>query len=302
MTERPGVARRSGGPLASEVRWAWLFIAPMVVGLVFLSAGPILATLGISFTEWDLLTPPHFVGLDNFVALLTDTRFLTALRNTVLFTLLSIPLDITLALFLALALNRAIRGIAWIRTAYFLPVVTSATAIAIVWAWIYAPSGVLNSIIGLVGLPPQKWITDPFWAIPAIVLMTVWQGVGVSTIIFLAGLQAVPEDLYDAAEVDGAGSVASLRYVTLPLITPSLFFTGILGLISAFQVFDQVYVLAQPGKPTDATITLVYFIYENGFKFFKMGYASAASWILFVIVGVLTLIYFRLQRRWVHYQ
>ena len=302
MTEASRAARRRGGPLGAERRWAWIFLAPTIVGLAILSAGPIVATLGISLTEWDLLTPPRFVGLDNFTTLLGDERFLIALRNTVLFTVLSIPLDMALALFLALALNRAIRGIAWIRTAYFLPVVTSATAIALVWAWIYAPNGILNSVIGSVGLPAQKWITDPFWAIPAIVFMTVWQGVGISTIIFLAGLQAVPEELYDAAEVDGAGRWATLRRVTLPLITPSLFFVGILGLIGAFQVFDQVYVLARPGPPTEATITLVYFIYENGFKFFRMGYASAASWIMFVIVGVLTFIYFRLQRRWVHYQ
>lgn len=302
MTGRSRVARRRGGPLAAEVRWAWLFLAPTIIGLALLSAGPILATLGISFTRWDLLTAPEFVGFDNFRELLGDQRFMSALRNTVLFTVLSIPLDLALALFLALSLNRAIRGIAWIRTSYFLPLVTSATAISLVWAWIYAPNGILNSIMGFLGMPPQKWITDPFWAIPAIVFMTVWQGVGISTIIFLAGLQAVPEELYDAADVDGAGRWARLRYVTLPLLTPSLFFAGILGLISAFQVFDQVYVLARPGNPTEATITLVYFIYENGFRFFRMGYASAASWILFVIVGVLTIIYFRLQRRWVHYQ
>jgi multiple sugar transport system permease protein len=300
----PGPApRRRGGPVAAEARWAWLFLAPTLVGLAILSAGPILATLGISLTKWDLLTPPNWAGLDNFAALVHDRRFLLALRNTTFYTGTSVPIGMVLALGLALALNQALRGIAWIRTAYFLPLVTSATAVGLVWAWIYAPSGgILNQALELVGLPPQKWTSDPTLAMPSIVAMSIWQGLGTSVIIFLAGLQGIPQEYYDAASVDGAGRWARFRSVTLPLLTPSLFFTGILALIGAFQVFDQVYVLARPGKPTEATVTLVYFIYENGFKNFKMGYAAAASWILFLIVAVLTFLYFRSQRRWVHYQ
>ena len=295
--------RRHGGPVGSEGRWAFLFLAPTIIGLVFLSAGPILATLGISMTEWDLLTAPQWVGLDNFVTLASDERFQVALRNTSFYTVISVPLGMLLALGLALALNQGLRGIALIRTSYFLPVVTSATAVGLVWAWIYAPSGgILNQLIGIFGLPAQKWITDPFWAMPAIILMSTWQGLGTSVIIFLAGLQGVPQEYYDAASVDGAGRWSRFRNVTLPLLTPSIFFTGILALISAFQIFDQVFVLARPGKPTEATVTLVYFIYENGFKNFKMGYAAAASWIMFLIVAVLTWLYFRSQRRWVHYQ
>ena len=207
-----------------------------------------------------------------------------------------------ISLFLALALNQTVRGIAWIRTAYFLPVVTSTIAIALVWQWIYSPdAGLLNQFIGLFGIPAQKWLSDPTLAMPSIVAMSVWQGLGTNIIIFLAGLQAIPSDLLDAASVDGAGARARFRNVVLPLLTPSIFFTGVLSLIGSFQVFDQVFVLSRP-RPTDATITVVYFIYENGFKFFKMGYATAASWILFVIVAVFTGIYFRSQNRWVHYQ
>lgn len=295
--------RRGAGPRAGEGRWALLFLAPTLVGLALLSAGPIIAAFGISLTKWDLLTPPQFVGLDNFLALFRDPRFLVALRNTTFYTFVSVPLGMVLALALALALNQPLRGIALIRTGYFLPVVTSATAIGLVWAWIYAPSGgILNQLIGIFGIPPQKWVSDPFWAMPSIVLMSVWQGLGTSVIVFLAGLQGVPQEYYDASSVDGAGRWARFRNVTLPLLTPSIFFNGILALISAFQVFDQVYVLARPGKPTQATITLIYFIYENGFKNFKMGYAAAASWILFLIVAVLSVIYFRSQKRWVHYQ
>jgi multiple sugar transport system permease protein len=297
---RGGSSRR--GPLASEERWAFLFIAPALLGLAVLSAGPILASLAISLTSWDLLQPPAFVGLENFTELLDDRRFARALGNTGFYVLTSVPIGITLALGLAVALNRAIRGISFIRTMYFLPLVTSAIAVGLVWARIYSPAnGLLNQVLAAFGQPPQKWISDPFWAMPAIVAMSVWQGLPASTIIFLAGLQAIPTSLLDAASVDGAGRWARFRHVTLPLLTPSLFFTVILSLIGSFQVFDQVFVLSRPGQPTNATVTVVYFIYENGFRNFKMGYASAASWVLFLIVAVFTVIYFRAQRRFVHY-
>jgi multiple sugar transport system permease protein len=303
FTRGRGGAPARRGPRAGEERWAFLFIAPMVLGLAALSAGPILATFGISLTQWDLLRAPEYVGLDNYARLLGDRRFQMALRNTTFYTVVSVPLGMALSLGFALALNRAIRGISWIRTMYFLPLVTSAIAVGLVWAWIYSPtSGLLNQFLGLLGVPAQKWITDPFWAMPSIIAMSVWQGLPANTIIFLAGLQAIPGDYYDAASVDGAGRRIRFRHVTLPLLTPSLFFTGILSLIGAFQVFDQVFVLSHPGKPTTATITMVYFIYENGFRNFKMGYASAASWILFLIVAALMFVYFRSQQRWVHYQ
>jgi len=305
----PGSRRRhapqrsgGGGPLSGDGRWALLFLAPTLIGLFLLSAGPIIATLALSLTKWDLLTPPQFAGLDNYAQLLSDDRFMKALRNTFFYTAVSVPLGLVIALGLAMALNTKVRGIAFIRTAYFLPVVTSTIAIALVWQWIYAaPSGLLNEVLGVFGIPTQKWLSNPTLAMPAIIAMSIWQGLGVSVIIFLAGLQGIPSDLLDAASVDGAGSWARFRHVTLPLLTPSIFFTTVLSLIAGFQVFDQVYVLAKP-RPTDATITIVYFIYENGFKFFKMGYASAASWILFLIVALFTAIYFWSQNRWVHYQ
>jgi ABC-type sugar transport system permease subunit len=306
VVEAPAGARsrvRGGGPLASERKWAWLFLAPMIIGLAVLSAGPILATLGISLTSWDLLTPPRFVGLGNFQHLLADDRFWIALRNTIFYTLVSVPLGMGLALAIALGLDQAIRGIAWIRTMYFLPLVTSTVAVGLVWLWLYAPQGGLfNEILRTFGIPAQKWVTDPFWAMPAIIVMSIWQGLGINIIVFLAGLQSIPVEYHDAASVDGAGRWARFRHVTLPLLTPAIFFTGILSLIGSLQVFDQVYILARPGQPTTATITLVYFIYEEGFRFFRMGSASAAAWILFLIAAVLTIIYFRSQRRWVHYQ
>jgi multiple sugar transport system permease protein len=298
----PGRARSRGGPRGRESRWALLFLAPTIIGLAVLSAGPILAAFGISLTKWDLMTPPQVVGLDNYTRLLGDDRFLKALRNTVFYTVVSVPAGLALALGLAVALNQQIRGIAWIRTAYFLPLVTSATAIALVWLWIYSPTGLLNNALAVFGIAPQRWISDPTLAMPSIIAMSIWQGLPANVIIFLAGLQGIPAEYYDAASVDGAGRRSRFRHVTLPLLTPSMFFTGILALIGSFQVFDQVYVMANPGKPSEATITLVYFIYENGFRNFKMGYASAASWVLFLIVAAFTVVYFRLQNRWVHYQ
>jgi len=294
--------RPGGGPLAAERRWALLFLAPTILGLAVLSAGPILATLAISFTKWDLLTAPNLTGLDNYAALLSDDRFLKALRNTFFYTAVSVPIGSAIALGLAVALNQTFRGIAFVRAAYFLPVVTSTIAVSLVWQWIYAKdAGLLNEVIGLVGIPAQRWLTDPTLAMPSIVAMSIWQGLGVNVIIFLAGLQAIPSELIDAASVDGAGRWARFRNVVLPLLTPTIFFTGVLNLIASFQVFDQIFVLEKP-RATEATITVVYFIYENGFKFFKMGYASAASWALFIIVAVFTAIYFRSQNRWVHYQ
>jgi multiple sugar transport system permease protein len=302
MTGLRRPATRRGGPLSGEGRWALLFLAPTLLGLAVLSAGPILATLALSFSSWDLLSPPKLVGFDNFARLASDDRFLKALRNTIFYTVVSVPLGLAIALGLAMALNQRIRGIAWIRTAYFLPVVTSTIAIALVWQWIYSPDrGLLNNALGVFGIPAQKWLSDPVLIMPSIIVMSIWQGLGINVIIFLAALQGISQDLLDAASVDGAGRWARTRSVVIPLVTPAIFFTGVLSLIGSFQVFDQIFVLQRP-RPTDASITVVYFIYENGFKFFKMGYASAASWVLFIIIAVLSAVYFRSQSRWVHYQ
>jgi len=295
-------ARRNRGPRAGEWRWALLFLAPTLIGLAVLSAGPILATLGLSLTSWDMLTPPTFVGIDNYTSLFNDARFMTAMRNTFYYTAVSVPLGLVLALGVAMWVNQRIRGISWIRTMYFLPLVTSSTAIAIVWLWMYSPTGLFNNAISIFGISPQRWVNSPALAMPSIIAMSTWQGLPANVIIFLAGLQGIPTEYYDAVSVDGAGRWARFRHVTLPLLTPSIFFTGILALIGAFQVFDQIYVMANPGKPGQSTITLVYFIYETGFRNFHMGLASAASWVLFLIVAVFTILYFRTQNRWVHYQ
>ena len=264
-----------------------------------LSAGPILATLGISLTAWDLLTPARFVGLDNSHAPLDD-RFWTALRNTAYYTLVSVPLGMALALAIALASTK-VRGIACIRTMYFLPLVTSSVAVGLVWLWIYSPqAGLLNEVLWWFRIPPQRWVCDPSRDAGHHRDERL-AGPGHQRHRVPGGAPVHPAGLLDAASVDGAGRWARFRSITLPLLTPSIFFTGILSLIGAIQVFDQVYVLSRP-RATEANITLVYFIYEEGFRNFRMGSASAAAWILFVIAAGLTIVYFWSQRRWVHYQ
>src|SRR6185295_7910891 len=194
-TRRPA-PRRGGGSRSSDGRWALLFLGPTLLGLAVLSAGPILATLALSLTDWDLLTAPKFSGLDNYLQLISDHRFQVALRNTFFYTVVSVPLGLMIALGLAMALNTKVRGIAFIRTAYFLPVVTSTIAIALVWQWIYsANGGLLNEILGAFGIPTQKFLSDPTLALPSIIAMSIWQGLGINIIIFLAGLQGIPADL-----------------------------------------------------------------------------------------------------------
>ena len=303
--ERPAArqpASSPGGPLDSERRWAWVFLAPALIGLAILSAGPILATLAISFTDWDLLTPPTWVGLDNFGELMQTPRFWRAMQNTFFYTLLSVPLGMAIALALAMGLDQAIRGIAWIRTMYFLPLVTSAVAVGLVWLWIYAPAGgLLNVLLSTFGIPPQRWVSDPFWAMPAIIVMSVWQGLGVNIIIFLAGLQGIPAHLYEAAKIDGAGTWAQFRKITWPLLSPTTFYVLVIGVINAMQAFSQMHVMTQ-GGPLGRTTTIVYYLYQLAFENFTMGRASAVACILFVLLLVLTVIQFRVMGSRVHYE
>ena len=296
-----GGAPASRGPRGHDERWAYLFIAPMVLGLAFLSAGPILATFGISLTSWDLLRP-RTRRAGQLRAPGRRQRFFSALRNTTFYTVVSVPLGLVLSLGLALALNQAIRGISWIRTMYFLPLVTSAIAVGLVWAWIYSPtSGLLNQLLGVLASRPRSGSPIPSGRCPRSSRCRSGRACPrTRSSSWPASRRS--RGLLRRRQRRRRGPQRRFRHVTLPLLTPSLFFTGILSLIGAFQVFDQVFVLSRPGKPTDATITMVYFIYENGFRNFKMGYASAASWVLFLIVAALMFVYFRSQRRWVHYQ
>jgi multiple sugar transport system permease protein len=284
-----------------ERRWLFLFLAPTVIGLTFGTLGPVLAAIAISFTKWDVLTPPVFNGLDNYRQLLSDPTFRKSILNTIIYVLGVVPAATVLSFLLAMLLNQKLRGITFYRTAYFLPVVSSTVAVALVWSWIYSKDfGLLNYLLRSVGLQPVAWLNSTRYAMLALIIMGIWGLLGEGMVIFLAGLQGISQTYYEAAEVDGANTWGKLRHITLPLITPSMFFFFIITMISAFQAFEQIYVMTR-GGPSNATTTMVYYIYTNAFRNFRMGYASTQAIALFMIVMVLTLIYWRSQEKWVVY-
>jgi multiple sugar transport system permease protein len=280
----------------------WLFIGPVIFGILAFQFVPILISIYASLTRWDGLTPPNFIGLANYGQLIfNDPFFHATLRNTLYFTAGNIPLTILLALGLATLCNQKLPGTTLFRTAYFVPYVSNVVAISIVWFWFYKPSnGVLNSMLSLVGISGPAWLSDLQWAMPAVILVSVWQGVGYPMVILLAGLQGISEQLYDAAKVDGATNWRRFRDITLPLLTPSLFFLLITQFIASFQVFGIIYVMTG-GGPANATSVYIYYLYQNAFAFGKMGYASAMAWILFVLIATVTFIQWKLQRLWVFY-
>lgn len=287
--------------MRGERFWLWIFLAPTLVGLLLGSVGPVAAAIGISFTHWDVLTTPKLAGLENYENLLTDKTFSKAMVNTAYYVLGLVPITTVLSLALALLMNQKLRAITWYRTAYFLPVVSSTVAVALVWSWIYSKDfGLLNFVLRGLGLEPIAWLSSTTWAMPAVILMGIWGNLGTGMVIFLAGLQSIAESYYEAAEVDGANGWQKLWGITLPLITPSLFFYFIITMIGSFQVFEQIYIMTR-GGPVNATTTLVYYIYRNAFRNFQMGYASAQAIVLFAIIMVLTLIYWRMQNKWVVY-
>lgn len=288
------------GALAGEARWAWVFLAPAILGIGLFGLVPMLGSLAISFTSWDLLAAPRWVGLANYRALLADPVFYQVAGNTFGFVAMYVVLDIACALGVALALNSRVKGIGLFRTAYFLPVVTSMVAVSIVWEWIYDPRyGALNALLGLLGVAPIRWLSDPHFAMPAIVLVSVWKSLGYDMILFLAGLQAIPTEFSEAAEVDGASGWVRFGRITLPLLAPTLLLVFVLATIRAFQTFDAVYMLTQ-GGPRRTTTVVVYWLFQNAFTYFKLGKASALAYMLFVLLLALTGLQWAMRKRWVH--
>lgn len=282
--------------------WAFIFLAFALTGLVVLTIGPIVASFVLSFTDWDLLGAPRFIGLRNFEKLFADKTFWRALQNTVVFTTVSVPLGMALSLGLAMALNRKLRGIGFYRTLFLLPLVASSVATALIWGLMLDPIvGPVNYLLRQAGLPQPGWLGDTFWAMPSIIIMSIWKGFGFNVVIFLAGLQGIPDELYEAAQIDGAGRFARFRHITLPMLSPTTFFVLLIALIASFQVFDSTWVLTK-GGPQDSTLTLVYYVYQTGFQQLRMGYASAISYVLFAMTLVIVGIQWLSQRRWVHYQ
>ena len=289
-------------PLGRERVWLGVLLFPTLVGIVFGTFGSIIATLLISFTNWDLLTDPKWIGLSNYVKLFTNEDMLNSLTNTVKFSLLYVPGVVVISIFVAILMNRKIHGISFFRTAYFLPAVTSAVAAALVWQMIYGrDTGLLNYVIEHFGGKPICWFCTKN-ALYSVVIVNIWGAIGEGMIIFLAGLQAIPRDYFEAATVDGANESQQFFRITLPLITPSIFFQTLITTINAFQAYEYIYMLTRRGQGDSSVPVVVFSIYRNAFNFFRMGMASALAIELAVIVIALMAVYFWLERRFVVYE
>ena len=285
-----------------EHRAAFFFLLPSFVLFMVFTVISFSASFVLSFFDWDLITTPHFVGFHNYIELMNDPLFRKVLFNTLYFTALTVPLSALVGLIIALGLNQKIKGVAIYRTVYFMPAVTSLVAVSLLWQWIFDGNyGLLNNILSILGVShPPQWLSSTEWAMPALIIMSVWTNSGMTMVLFLAGLQNISQHLYEAASIDGASKFKKFLYITLPVLTPTTFFVLVITTINSFQVFTQALIMTK-GGPADATNTIVYFIYQNGFEYFKMGYASAAAWVLFTIIFVFTLIQMKLQKNWVHY-
>jgi multiple sugar transport system permease protein len=284
-----------------EAITGYLFIAPAVLGFLLWTAGPMLASVWLATTDWDLIRAPRPVGLANVARLLADDLFWASLRATAYYTAVHVPLALGLAFLLALLMNVPVRGIGFFRTVYYLPTMVPAVANALLWVWIFnSEFGLLNMALGAVGLPKVAWLQDSDWAMPALIVMSLWT-LGATMVIYLAGLQGVPQHLYEAAEIDGAGALARFRHVTVPMLSPIIFFNLILQIIGSFQVFTTGYIMTR-GGPDNATLFYVLYLFQNAFQYFKMGYAAALAWVLFFIVLALSLLVFRYVGRMVHYE
>lgn len=295
-------SRGSQSLRSSETRWGYGLIAPMMIGFAIFFLIALGASLVLSFTRWDLLNAPQFSGLDNYRRILSDSRFHTAFFNTFAIAIPNVFLRISFALGLAVVLNSQIRFRTFYRIVFFLPVVTMPVAIATIWKWIFDPAfGPVNGVLGNFGVDGPSWLFNQSTAIVAVVIVLLWSGIGYDMIIFLAGLQSIPRDYYEASSLDGASAWQQFRDITLPLLTPTTFFLSVIAVIASLQVFDLVYVMTRLDS-SNRLPTLVYYIYNQGFEESRMGYAIAVAWVLLAMILVFTFIQFRLQRRWVHYQ
>ena len=279
----------------------YLFVSPFLLGVLFWVLYPAGMSAWLTFQQWDLITPSKFVGFGNFQTMFSDKLFWQAIKVTSIYTLVSVPLGMVVSFSMALLINTKVRGIALFRTIYYLPSIVPAVANAVLWAWILNTDfGLLNAVLNFFGIPKVAWLQKPEYALPALILMSLW-GVGQSMIIYLAGLQGIDEVYYEAAKIDGAGRWAQMVHVTIPMMSSVIFFNLILGIIGSFQVFTAGYLITS-GGPQNATLFYVLHLYRVGFRYFKMGYAAALSWVLFFIILFFTVLVFRTVGRKVHYQ
>ncbi|WP_312110253.1 carbohydrate ABC transporter permease [Brevibacillus reuszeri] len=295
--------------LNGEGRWGLLLVSPYLVHFIVFVVGTSLASIYFSFSDYDILNPPKWTGLDNYEKLFQDPLFYRALWNTVYFTLLYVPAKTFLALLLAVALNQKLKGLKLFRMIHFLPVISSWTVIAYVADAIFNQRiGLANAVLAKFGIAPQSWLIDEGWVIPVLVVVAIWKSVGYMMIIFLAGLQGISSELYEAASIDGANAWQKFWRVTVPMISGTTFLVVILNTIYSFQNFEQIFVMTggsteagSTGGTNNASLVLMLLMFRQGFSFYKMGYASAIAWVLFLILLAITLIQFKLQKKWVHY-
>lgn len=293
--------RKMSKSRALEARYFYLFISPWIIGFLAFMLGPMIASVYYSLTDWDTFTAPTFVGLDNYVRLLTeDPVFWKVLGNTFYYAAISVPLGLVLGLWLAHLLNKQVRARKLFRTLIYLPTLVPLVATAMIFRMVLAPDGPLNGLLGWFGIDGPAWLLDPDWVKPALVVLSAW-GAGGATVLLLATMKGIPDEFYEAAEIDGAGSVRQFWSITFPQVTPIIFFNLIMGLIGAFQIFSQVYILTS-GGPNNASQMVVPLLFNEAFSYYRMGYASAISWVLFVIILLFTLVAFRTSRRWVFYE
>ena len=287
-------------------KWKWVafFLAPSLIGLSIFIVLPILTSFTLAFQDWNLLSPPEWIGLANFQEMFADASFWGALRYTLLFIAFYIPTVFVLALGLAVLLNQKLRGVLVVRTATFLPVVASWVVVSLIWKWIFNPQyGLINPILNVFGVQAPAWLFEPGPALVAIVITSVWKDLGYIAVMYLGGLQAISDTLYEAARIDGANSRQQFFRITLPLLTPTMFFVLIILLINSFQVFDQVWLMPMRDSAADRQVeVLVTEVVKNAFSYNRMGYASAMSWVLFALIFAITFAQLRLQKRWVYYE
>ncbi len=298
-----GRRKRQSKLSRKEARAGYILIAPLVLGLFTFYLAPAFASLYISLTDWNGFTEMQWNNFANFVDLWKDDRFIRSLKNTFVYTIVVVPVAICLAIFVAVMLNQKIRGVSIYRMIYFLPVVSMPVAVAMVWRWLYhSEFGLINMVLGWLSLPTPMWLLDERFIMLSISLVGIWSVFGNYTVILLAGLQSISTTYYEAAELDGASAWRKFINVTLPLLTPNLFFVLITSLIGTLQVFDLVFMMARDSSIIESSRTIVYSVWENAFVFTKMGYASAQAWILFLIIMIITIVQMVGQKKWVHYQ
>lgn len=294
---------RKSKKMKSDMYWGYMMIAPVMIGLSIFCIWPFFQNFYFSFTKWNAFGKVNWKGFDNYIRLFSDREVLQALINTCKYTILTLPLSIIISIIIAVLLNQKIKGVGFYRTLYFLPAVTMPVAVAMVWKWLYnGDYGLINFALNKIGIDKIYWISDPKYAMYSLAIVAIWAAIGYNMVIFISGLQGIPSTYYEAAEIDGAGKLSQFFYITLPLLTPTIFFITVTSLLSSFQVFDIIYMMIGKGSPAiEATESIVYVFYKNAFLINEKGYGSSIAVVLFVIILMFTTLQLKMQKKWVHY-